>query len=369
VSDHCIPSDHRIPPDAPTVFDVGSLISAAVADCGVPGAVAMAGSGPDVLGEWVAGLACVSPRASMTADTVFDLASLTKVVATTTLTLSLLGGELGSPAARYLPSVVAPVTLRQLITHTSGLPASVTFYEWCRDREQLLAELYATPLERPPGKSVVYSDLGFMLLGEIVAVVAGEPLDRVFADLVAGPLGMHDAGYNPRGGTPPAGPPAPAAGLADLARFAATEVYDGVPWIGFVHDENARVLGGVAGHAGLFATVADLARFAQWWVSESDYGPVPAALRTTATTCQTGFLDGRRGFGWTCPGDRYDILAGHWPRTSVSHTGFTGTSLALDPVSGRWVVLLTNGVHSGRDATAVKALRRSVHAALAPEHG
>jgi CubicO group peptidase (beta-lactamase class C family) len=350
------------------VSDVSSLISAAVADGGVPGAVAMTGAGPDVLGEWVAGLSCVSPQASMTADTVFDLASLTKVVATTTLTLSLLGGELDSPVGRYLPSVAAPVTLRQLITHTSGLPASVTFYEWCRDREQLLAELHAMPLERPPGESVVYSDLGFMLLGEVVAVAAGEPLDSVFADLVAGPLGMHDAGYNPCGGTPPAGLPAPAASRADLARFAATEVYDGVPWIGFVHDENARVLGGVAGHAGLFATTADLARFAQWWVSESDYGPVPAALRTTATTCQTASLDGRRGFGWTCPGDRYDILGGHWPPTSVSHTGFTGTSLALDHVSGCWVVLLTNGVHFGRDATAVKTLRRSVHAALAPVH-
>jgi CubicO group peptidase (beta-lactamase class C family) len=298
----------------------------------------------------------------MAADTVFDLASLTKVVATTTVTLALLGGELDSPAARYLPAVTAPVTLRQLLTHTSGVPASVTFYQWCRDREQLLAELYATPLERPPGEAVVYSDLGFMLLGEIAAVVAGEPLDRVFADLVAGPLGMRDAGYNPLGGTPPIKPPPP---VIVGSRFAATEVYDGLPWTGYVHDENARVLGGVAGHAGLFATAADLARFAQWWVSDSD-GPVSAELRRVATTCQTLSLDGRRGFGWTCPGDRYDILGGHWPATSVSHTGFTGTSLALDPVSGRWVVLLTNAVHSGRDATAVKSLRRNVHAALAP---
>ena len=346
--------------------DAGELISAAVADGGVPGVVAMAGTGPDVLGEWVAGRACVSPPVAMTADTVFDLASLTKVVATTTVTLALLGADLDSAVARYLPSTspsgAAPVTLRQLLTHTSGLPASVTFYRWCQDRQQLLAELYATPLERPPGEVVVYSDLGFMLLGEIAAVVAGEPLDRVFADLVAKPLGLREAGYNPRGALPPVTPPAT---RADFARFAATEVYEGVPWIGFVHDENARVLGGVAGHAGLFAAAADLARFAQWWVSDSD-GPVPATLRRIATTCQTPLLDGRRGFGWTCTGDRYDILGGHWPPTSVSHTGFTGTSLALDPGSGRWVVLLTNGVHFGRDATAVKALRRSLHAALAP---
>src|SRR5271154_5859134 len=95
---------------------------------GVPGVVAVAGTGPDVLGEWVAGQACVAPPAVMAAETVFDLASLTKVVATTTVTLALLGGELDSPVARYLPSVTAPVTVRQLLTHTSGLPASVTFY-------------------------------------------------------------------------------------------------------------------------------------------------------------------------------------------------------------------------------------------------
>lgn len=361
-------------PDAssPTAA-VGSIIRAAVADGGVPGVVAMAGCGPEVLGTWVAGQACGYPQAVMTEATVFDLASLTKVVATTTVTLALLGGELDSPVARYLPSVAAPVTVRQLLTHTSGLPASVTFYEWCQDRERLLAELYATPLVTAPGEVVRYSDLGFMLLGQIVEVVAGKSLDRAFAGLVAAPLGLRDTLFNPLGGAPPITPPPPATPppsarvAADSlpSRFAATEVYDGVPWTGFVHDENARVLGGVAGHAGLFSTAADLARFAQWWVSGAD-GPVPAALRRESATCQTPSLDGRRGFGWTCPGDRYDILGGHWPATSVSHTGFTGTSLALDPASGHWVVLLTNAVHFGRDATAVKSLRRGVHAALAP---
>jgi CubicO group peptidase (beta-lactamase class C family) len=122
-------------------------------------------------------------------------------------------------------------------------------------------------------------------------------------------------------------------------------------------------MGGVAGHAGLFAPADDLARFAAWWVSDADT-VVPAALRRAATTCQTPDLPGRRGLGWTCPGDAYDILGGHWPGTAVSHTGFTGTSLALDPACGRWLVLLTNAVHAGRDATAIIALRRAVHAAI-----
>jgi CubicO group peptidase (beta-lactamase class C family) len=133
-----------------------------------------------------------------------------------------------------------------------------------------------------------------------------------------------------------------------------------------VHDENARVMGGVAGHAGLFATVSDLTRFATWWVSPDD-GPVPVALRREAERCQTLHLDGRRGLGWTCIGDRYDILGKLWPATAVSHTGFTGTSLALDSPASVWVALLTNRVHLGRDASApaIKSLRRDLHAAVA----
>jgi CubicO group peptidase (beta-lactamase class C family) len=136
-----------------------------------------------------------------------------------------------------------------------------------------------------------------------------------------------------------------------------------------VHDENARLMGGVAGHAGLFSTAADLARFAAWWVGDRG-GPVPARLRRDAASCHTAGLGGtglggRRGLGWVCRGDRFDILGGRWPATAVSHTGFTGTSLALDPPSGVWAVLLTNAVHAGRDATAIRALRREAHAAAA----
>ena len=133
-----------------------------------------------------------------------------------------------------------------------------------------------------------------------------------------------------------------------------------------MHDENARLMGGTAGHAGLFSTVADLARFAGWWVSDAD-GPVTARLRRAAGACLTAGLGGRRGLGWTCTGDRHDILGGHWPASAVSHTGFTGTSLALDAPSGNWAVLLSNAVHSGRDNTASQALRRDVHRAVAAD--
>jgi len=329
-------------------------------DGGIPGIAAAAGRGETVLKTWTAGLADTTPGGSrpMTAGTLFDLASLTKVVSTTTLVLGLAGSgalDLDAPAARYLPAVPwEAVTVRQLLAHTSGLPSAVTFYQTCSSRAELLGALFETPLEAPPGTRVAYSDLGFMTLGEVVSRVSGLSLDAAFRSLVAGPLGLGSAGYRP------SGPP---------SRFAATERRgDGTPWTGIVHDENARVMDGVAGHAGLFAPVADLARWASWWVSSSGT-VVPAALRRSAESCQTGGLPGdgglpgRRGLGWVLSGDRYDSLAGAWPATSVSHNGFTGTSLALDSASGAWFVLLTNRVHYGRAETAgsIKSLRRAAH--------
>ncbi len=342
---------------------VGRILAAAVAD-DVPGLTAAVGRGPQTLASWALGQADTATHRPVQPGTVFDLASLTKVAATTTVTLALAArGLIGldDPVVRHLPAAAqlatAGVTVRQLLTHTSGLPGSVKFYEWCADRGQLLRELYAMPLEVPPGTRVEYSDLGFMLLGELAEAVTGEPLDSLFRRLVAGPLGLADTGY--RLGSPPGGRPA--------QRFAATELRaDQTPWTGIVHDENARLMGGVAGHAGLFSTAADLARFAAWWAGHEDgTGPVPAALRRESERCQTPGLGGRRGLGWTRIGDRYDVLGEAWPDSAVSHTGFTGTSLALDAPSGVWVVLLTNDVHYGRGRAVIRPLRESVHAAVA----
>jgi CubicO group peptidase (beta-lactamase class C family) len=343
----------------------GEIIAAAVRDGGVPGAVAVAGRDQVTLSTWVAGRADTTQATArpMTAATLFDLASLTKVVATTTAVLALAGGgQLGldDQAARYLPGFTAlgdgRVTIRHLLAHTSGLPDTRKFYQWCSSREELLRDLFATPLQAPPGTRVTYSDLGFLALGEIVAAVAGQPLDAAVRELVTAPLGMTSTGYAPLAGT---------SGAAAPDRFAATECRaDGTPWNGVVHDENARLMGGVAGHAGLFSVAADLAAFCAWWAGDAGV-PVPAALRREAESAQTTGLGGSRGLGWVRGGDRFDILGGSWPASAVSHTGFTGTSLALDSPSGVWAVLLTNSVHFGRDATAVKALRRDFHAAVA----
>lgn len=358
----------------PTYLDrqVGALLEAAVGSRQVPGAVAAAGRGRKVLGRWVTGWADTTPGAVRPMDeaTFFDLASLTKIVATTTVTLALAGaGTLGldDPVAAYLSAFPAcrdaGVTIRHLLTHTSGLPAMAEFHRTCRTREEVLAALFRTPLGTAPGTQVTYSDLGFMTLAEVTRAAAGTPLDVSVRRLVTGPLGLSSTGFGPLGLL--------SAGYGELSvpltRVAATErraAGDGLPWVGTVHDENARAFGGVAGHAGLFSTLADLARFAQWWVSDRD-GPVPASLRRTAEADQTPGLAGHRGLGWVRAGDRFDILGPAWPPTAVSHTGFTGTSLAVEPASGVWVVLLTNAVHFGRGHTAIKALRRDVHTAVA----
>jgi CubicO group peptidase (beta-lactamase class C family) len=350
--------------DADPLDQIGNLVTSAVENGHIPGVVAAVGRGPATLASWAAGWADTTPASTrpMTIDTVFDLASLTKVVATTTVTLALIQQgllSLGDAAIDYLPDFTAfrqgPVTIRHLLTHTAGLPDGRKFYRWCDSPAELIRDLHQTPLEAPPGSRVTYSDLGFLALGEIAAAVADAPLDSAVRRLVTDPLGMSVTGFIPLAARP--APP--------LTCFAATERRaDGTPWTGTVHDENARLLGGVAGHAGLFSTLADLVRFTAWWVSDED-GPVLPPLRRAATSGQTAELDGRRGLGWTCTGDSFDILSGTWPPTAVSHTGFTGTSLALDPVSGLWVVLLTNAVHFGRDSTAIKALRGDVHATAA----
>ncbi|HTZ25358.1 MAG TPA: serine hydrolase domain-containing protein, partial [Streptosporangiaceae bacterium] len=259
------------------------LVDHAVATGLVPGAVLAAGvRTPEPLLLHVAGHAQRDAAATrmMTADTVFDLASLTKVVATLPVVLWLAGrGEIGldQPVRRYLPRFAAPggpggraapgppggcaapgppgraggagkesVTVRQLLLHTSGLPGVRRYYQHVHDRDEILTAALAEPLAAPPGAVFSYSDVGFISLGELAAAVTGRGLDELVKDVVCGPLGMTATRYLP--------PP----GWA--GRIAATEVVGGAAKVGVVHDENAEVLGGVAGHAGLFGTAADLAR-------------------------------------------------------------------------------------------------------------
>ena len=369
------------------------LVDHAVATGLVPGAVLAAGvRTPYPVLLHVAGHAQRDAAAtrSMTADTVFDLASLTKVVGTLPVMLRLAGrGDIGldQPVSRYLPRFTEEgadegagragraggagragkntVTVRQLLLHISGLPGVRRYYLELHDPGEILSAALAEPLVAPPGTAFAYSDVGFISLGELAEAVTGAGLDELVQEAVCGPLGMTATRY-----LPPAG---------WASRIAATEVVDGVAKVGVVHDENAEILGGVAGHAGLFGTAADLARYAAAWAGNADEdalllegagrdsGPL-WGMRAEALRCQTEGLGARRGLGWGLRRDIYDNMGDGWPAAGAGHTGFTGTSLSLDPVSGLWAVLLTNAVHFGRGPEhSVVGLRKQVHAAVAAD--
>jgi serine-type D-Ala-D-Ala carboxypeptidase len=344
------------------------LVDAAVASGLIPGAVLAAGVGseePALL--HVAGDAQRDRdgRRPMSADTIFDLASLTKVVGTLPCVLRLVAaGELGldDPVRRYLRAFAGAgkdaVTVRQLLSHSGGLPDQRRYYQFLHDADRIRAAALAEPLVSEPGSTFCYSDVGFITLGELCASVAGAGLEQLVRELVCEPLGLADTGYRP----------SPAA----AARIASTEHVGGAAKTGIVHDENAEAMGGVAGHAGLFGTAADLARYAAAWVlPESEAGQalrIPAWLTAEALRCQTEGLagGGRRGLGWGLRRDRWDNMGDGWPATGAGHTGFTGTSLSIDPASGLWTVLLTNAVHFGRGPEhSVVGLRKHVHAATA----
>jgi CubicO group peptidase (beta-lactamase class C family) len=266
-------------------------------------------------------------------------------------------GEIGldQPARRYLPAFAGPakdgVTVRRLLAHTSGLPDQRRYYRYLTQAEEIRSAALAEPLVEGPGTTVCYSDVGFIVLGELAAAVAGCRLDDLVREVVCAPLGLEATRYQPPGG------------WAD--RIAATEIVRGTAKVGVVHDENAEMLGGVAGHAGLFGTAADLARFAAAWAGDAS---PPTGLRAEALACQTEGLGGRRGLGWGLRHDRLDNMGDGWPAGGAGHTGFTGTSLSVDPSSGLWAVLLTNAVQFGRGPEhSVVALRKQVHAAVAAE--
>jgi CubicO group peptidase (beta-lactamase class C family) len=339
---------------------VTDVLGEAVRSGTIPGAVFASGAPGRPAEIVVAGAAQArgGPRRAMARDTLFDLASLTKVVATLPAVLRL--AELGALAledrvTRFLAAFRGQrrdeITVRQLLTHTSGLPAEIAFWRHYDDPDEASQALLGAPLERPPGTRVVYSDVGFMLLGRIVSAITGTALDVSVAELVTGPLTMTRTCFRPRVGPPPA--------------VAATELQpDGTALAGIVHDENARFFGGVAGHAGLFAPVDDLVRYldAAWLGGQF----LSLAWRREACRPQTAGLGGVRGLGWVLRGDPADPLGAWWPQGSVSHTGFTGTSLACDPVSGGWAVLLSNEVHFGRGRGVTRALREAIHDRCAP---
>jgi CubicO group peptidase (beta-lactamase class C family) len=295
--------------------------------------------------------------APCTTDTIFDLASLTKVIATASIAMRhVTRGALAleTPVADLSTAWSGDerrgVTIRQLLDHSSGLPAHARLFEFARGRDGFEREIGRTPLSQPPGEAAIYSDLGFILLGFILERVGSAPLDRQIADLAAAL------------GEPLAFTPSP----EWRPRIAPTEIdaWRGRLLVGDVHDENAAALGGVAGHAGLFGTAGAVGAFARLvldtFAHDTRLGS-PGLMRTFAARSRVP--GSSRALAW----DTMKPTSSCGPLMSpsaIGHTGFTGTSLWIDHEQDLYVVILTNRVHPSREPNLLAPMRRVLHTAI-----
>jgi len=298
-------------------------------------------------------------------DDLFDVASLTKVLATGSVSARLAASgalNLDAPVARWLPAFrgeKGAITARHLLAHSSGLPAWLPLHASARGPAAFEAAIGATPLLAPPGARAGYSDLGFMALGLCLERAGGAPLDRLFEREVARPLGLSRSIF-----------PATATGTGPAAGFVPTLVREtGDARLGEVHDENARALGGVAGHAGLFASAADVAAVGQAWLEalggRASFLPPALAAAFAARDPTPG---SSRGLAWDHPSGTEPAIGsrlGRGPRGAIGHLGFTGCSLWIDLDAGLVAALLTNHCPRVGEVEPIRAFRRAFHDAVA----
>jgi CubicO group peptidase (beta-lactamase class C family) len=333
-----------------------TILNRGVADSAFPGAIAVIGTHAGPLVTVSAGHLDWAPSPVPTTETLWDIASLTKVVGMTSAMMQLVESgkvDLDAPVQRYLPEWTGPgkerVTVRDLITHRSGLPAFKQYFKLNLSPDSTLRLFFATPLDTTPGARMVYSDIGAILLGKIVERVSGESLDAYLARHVFGPLGMRDTRYRPDSSL--------------LSRIAPTEKD---PWRGRhirgeVHDENAAALGGVSAHAGLFSSAHDLQRLARVYLNGGALDGARLARSATVrqfTTVQDSIFSSR-ALGWDTPSE--NSSAGHFiTRPAFGHTGFTGTSFWVAPQHDLYVILLTNRVNPTREHSRIGPVRVAV---------
>jgi CubicO group peptidase (beta-lactamase class C family) len=320
---------------------VDAAIHSGIDDGIYPGAVVVVGRADTVLYARGFGHFTWSPGSAVPDPTTtrWDLASLTKIVATTGSIAILVQQhrlDLDAPVVRYLPEFVGgrknSVTVRMLLNHTSGMPPYEKFFQTAHSVAEARKQLLATPLQRVPGASAEYSDLNAMLAGLVVERVSGHPLELFADSAVFHPLGMSSSGYRP-----------PA---TEKTRIAPTGRYHGQPVGGVVNDQNAVVLGGVSGHAGVFSTGYDMARFAQGWLRGANDRGNWLRRTTVAEFLAHSPTSGTRVLGWDTPippGGKKISLYGRCATTSTyGHTGWTGTEMWIDPGQDLFVVFLTN---------------------------
>lgn len=345
----------RLAMDPSLRSSIDSLMERAVADRIAPGgavAVGRHGRLAHLAGygrtDWI------EKAPEVTDSTIYDLASLTKVVATTTAAMLLEEDgllDLERPVGDFLPSFrngdKKAITVRMLLTHRSGMSTQMLHRE-ARGREQYLEKISTRPLSWQPGTRTNYSDWNMITLQFVIESVADRPMDELLTKRVFRPLKMRDTRYVP--------PP------TLRSRIAPTEMQEwrGGLVHGEVHDENAWALGGVAGHAGLFSSARDLAVFAQMMLNGGEYGSVRIFRpETVARWTARQHRDASRALGWDTPSPGSSAGSFFSPR-SFGHTGFTGTSLWIDPEKDLFLILLTNRINPTRENPAIAVLRRSI---------
>lgn len=322
------------------------LLTKAVENKDTPGAVGLVLYKKNIIAHYAVGFRSILPQKTLVSqDTIYDLASVSKCVGTTTAALMLLEQgkiRLDDSVAYFFPEFSgdkAHIRLRHLLTHTSGLPAWLPIYKNTCDRESWKNALAKTELEYKTDSKVVYSCLGYILLGLILEKVAGETLDSFLNRELFEPLGMKDTGYN--------------IAPSKLERIAPTEYSPERKYIitGEVHDENAYSIGGVSGNAGLFSTAYDLSLFSAMLLNECIWDNKQYLTPHTLNLMNqnhTAHLNDNRGLGWVKKGE-YSSGGDLLTEASFGHTGFTGTSLWLDPKLDLAIILLTNRVHPTRE--------------------
>ena len=334
---------------------VERIVAATIAAGQTPGAVVLVGRGHDVVLHEAYGQRMTQPEARpMLPDTIFDMASVTKPVATATAVMQLVEqGEvsLSQPINHWFPGFAPAITIRHLMTHSSGLkPYRNYLHEWGdtvppgQRRRKVVADIARLPLDYVTGQGFAYSCLNYVVLASLVRRVSGLPLDVYFRRHIAGPLGLRDSGFNP--------------GAMNRAatRCAATEPLPEGVLCGVVHDEIARYLGGVGGNAGLFSTAADLSRFMRMILHGGELDGVRLLQKKTVRTMTSpGLTLGRlqRGLGWDINSTYSPSVRGKFPAGSFGHTGFTGTSVWADPASRVYLIILSNRVHFGREVSVI----------------
>jgi len=366
---------HRFPGPSPSSPEgpfaaLEEFLSRTAGGDAFPGAAGAAGTSAGIAWIGAGGRLDRAGGPPASPSTLYDLASLTKVVATTTVVVRLLeAGKIGldDPVRRHLPGFGGggreKVTIEHLLTHSSGLPAWRPLFREARTREEALALVLATPLSDAPGTVERYSDLGAILLGECAMRAGGMPLAALAWSLVFEPLAMRDTGFRP-----------PASEMARIAPTEDDRDFRGRLIRGEVHDENGWILGGVAGHAGLFSTAEDVARFALEWLRAVRDAGRPGLLGAKAArlfATRRNLVEGSsRALGWDTRSDGDDRSGPAGTKSSsgrrfspgsFGHTGFTGTSIWIDPVRDRFAVLLSNHVHPTRKAGGMAEARRDFH--------